>query len=1479
MERSPLAWLVILLLAVPSAHALCGVSQIPLSQYNRFEVAIHDSNGAIDFNTLRSLFPAKVSKLDVNSTVIADPSMKSYYVDDFNGYAADPKTSDLFINRSTSKGAPFLIAGVVASEMRIAKDTPNGPGYGEMLHEHYTGRAETSVWNVQGMKTAASAMYDNFKLLTGMESILSHSPRIVNVLRSGDFNVVIVCASNICNQEVYSLFTKYLNIGTSSEMFAEFGITSMWNKVLPSSFKRSVRATALKIKSTTPVSKFIDKWNVLAEHVPGVRKIETFQDQIMNDVAKQSDDVKQAYVQCLLTNKCSGLEDAKILEKLTPEQKARLARALTESSVALEDLSKVLSSPEVRAHLDDALRAMSPTQREQTVVALKTYDSLASGLDDAARQQLDDILERAAKGEPVDDLVKEFAEKYGARRQTFAALQKALFSQDVMERLSPSYREILNLAKKTGASESAVYKGLDDVLRAAAEGKADPNTLVAIFMKDTGIPNSPELKSAIESLVSNAKSTGFLQDYVTASQMLGESGSLRLQQILAGTYTGELSQSQAIASLQALTSKPLNAGAIQALLQNPEEVKNLVALRDFYSALQSADHGSLEIIAKQLEGAGYPDLAKALTAKDFTTFADTLSNMPDEDWTYLRSFFANARSTSADVQRASTELQKIAPLDFGLAGATREWTADLLQDGALRRVFKEGVVVPGLMYIVRSGFLQTSQQIPGAVVGFSNLGALAGPYHVPKEWKFTRIAPTEGQMGDDAFVDILIGGGSDPGDFFKTVLSIFPWSMLEDTVFHGHQPGIMSAFVVGKQQERMYEMGPSLVSLAVAEKSCPTCTLSSLGNGHFVFSAQGASVTGSVVEAQRDNIGATSIVFAHHDNIDFGDASVDIAKAATDGEACEQKCTVVRSLRKLSGNLLGDPTRAAFVATFLESLGYTAFGPGFLVFDMPIQMKLYGGCHDCVDTWGGYYIHSFVPYVKQSDETSILANNPSASITDAIHRLIPVASLGSLGNELNKFASKLKANELEKGAPYVDFYLNNFDSGELLFTKLVSVVMGPGEQMPSKYSEQGSIVLGKGGHRLVINTKNGTVSMDGNTLISAPDHVRLYSVDPEVPGIVIPATLVVTSFAHSPAITAHSRADYSFDDNAFISCVKSHFADLNAGDITLKEAFGDIIEVHTTTGQIAFGKTGSTATTQGWSGKMSVVDVDGADKSYAVEGDAVDFGIEGNELTLKTNHKVLGMLDSVVFQNGVIIRKGNYLLVWRKWLVRVVAQDIGRVDMIPNEKNGTVLPQFVPKPDASPQTKQDVKRLNELIKQMGGITAVDAQHGYFQLFDKNGQLWMRYYDADTNKFVEAPVTGMHQDPNDPSTFIVDTPKGQYRVSLPIDSNGAVHLKIDGKDLGIVTRMQGPNGALIYDPNNGTWSLLNGLIAGLSKAFSNGIKISFNGAGYANMTPANYSNIYRNISPMSHSGISLPLLDGWEVAALLVALAAVYAITR
>jgi len=142
-------------------------------------------------------------------------------------------------------------------------------------------------------------------------------------------------------------------------------------------------------------------------------------------------------------------------------------------------------------------------------------------------------------------------------------------------------------------------------------------------------------------------------------------------------------------------------------------------------------------------------------------------------------------------------------------------------------------------------------------------------------------------------------------------------------------------------------------------------------------------------------------------------------------------------LRKISGNILGDPSRAAFVATLLESLGYTAFGPGFLVFDMPIQMKLYGGCHDCVDTWGGYYIHSFVPNAQES-EASIIGSStdPSKSVLDAVRRLVPAASLGGLQEELNKFASKIKANELEKGAPYVDFYLSNFNTGELYFTKI-----------------------------------------------------------------------------------------------------------------------------------------------------------------------------------------------------------------------------------------------------------------------------------------------------------------------------------------------------------------------------------------------------------------------------------------------------------
>ena len=1351
MERSVAVWLVILLLALPSAHALCGESRIPLSQYNHFVTAIHDSNGVTDFNTLRSLFPAKVSKLDVNSTVLADPSLQKYYVDDFNGYAADPKSSDLYINRTTSKGGPFLLAGVVSSDLRIAKDTPNGPAYGKMLHEHYSGRAETSIWRAGQRGTAGlSSLAETSAIVTGMKSILNRSPRIVNVLRSGDFNVVIVCASNICNQEVYSLFTKYLNIGTSAEMFAEWGTTAVWNKVLPSSFKKNIRTAAMKLKQNTKVSSFIERWNKMAEHVPGMKKISTLQDQALDDIAKQSDEVKQAYLSCLTAGMCSDLENAEVLSKLTPEQRARLARAITESSLTVDQLAEVLNSPELRDKLDDFVRvATDPDKWRDTI----------------------------GKYSKVQEVLGDQASK------------------------------------------------LDDIVDKLATGTADPKELENYL---------DELKSIYSDLPQSSK--------------------------------------RKLSPLLPKSNKPASDRFAELVLDYAHSVR---PAQDVFSSIHQS--AAVEILAKQLEGAGYKDLAEALTAKDFPTFLATLDKMDDTQRARLVALLKNAKTSASNLGRVSTELQKLDPIDFGLAGAMREWTGDMMSEGAIRRVLKESIVIPGLMYVVRTGFLQTRQQIPGAVVGFSNLGALAGPFPVPKEWKFTRITPTAGTLGDDAFVDVLINGGSDPGDFFKTVLSsVFPWSALEDTIFRGHQPKILDAFVVGREQERMYSMGPSLVSLAVAEKSCPTCVISALGNGHFVLSASGASVTGSVVEAQRDDIGTTSIVFAHHSDIDFGDASVNIAEAAHNGESCEHKCAVVKSLRSISGSILGDPSRAAFVATLLESLGYTAFGPGFLVFDMPIQMKLYGGCHDCVDTWGGYYVHSFVPNAQASKESIIgSGSDPSKSVLDAVRRLVPVASLGGLQEELNKFASKIRANELEKGAPYVDFYLHNFNTGELYFTKIVEAVMASSEQMPSKYSEQGSIVLGKGKHRMIVNTKDGTVSMDGNVLISSPDHVRLYSVDPSIPGIVIPATLVVTSFEHSPAIVAHDTKRYNFEDNAFVSCVSSHFADINTGDITLKEAFGDLVEVHSTDGQITFNKDGAQATTAKWAGRLGLVDVDGRDKSYAVEGDTADFDVEGNQFTLTSKHRVLGMLDSVVFENGVVIRKGDYLLVWRKWLVRVLADDVAKVTMRPHEENGTVIPRFVPKPDASPQSVKDINRLNKLIKQMGGITSIDADRGYFQLFDKNGQLWMRFYDQDRNQYVEAPVNGMYQDPNDPSTFIVDTPNGQFHISLPTGPNGEVHLTINGNDLGTVTRMQGPKGALIYDPNTGTWSLLNGLIAGLNKAFSNGIKISFNGAGYANMTPANYANIYKRISPLHQRGISVPLFDGWELAVLLILVAAVY----
>jgi hypothetical protein len=146
---------------------------------------------------------------------------------------------------------------------------------------------------------------------------------------------------------------------------------------------------------------------------------------------------------------------------------------------------------------------------------------------------------------------------------------------------------------------------------------------------------------------------------------------------------------------------------------------------------------------------------------------------------------------------------------------------------------------------------------------------------------------------------------------------------------------------------------------------------------------------------------------------------------------------------------------------------------------------------------------------------------------------------------------------------------------------------------------------------------------------------------------------------------------------------------------------------------------------------------------------------------------------------------------------------------------------------------------------------------------------------------EHNIISMTQSPTDPHTIIVKTESGDMNISVKTDSDGNPYLAVNDVLKGMVQFMQGAKGALAYDPQTGTYSLIAGLLTPLAEAFKSGLHISVDSSGNVSATPYNYAFTMRPVNPYSQSpqGISLPLMDDLGVALLVMALAAIYVLMK
>ncbi len=687
-----------------------------------------------------------------------------------------------------------------------------------------------------------------------------------------------------------------------------------------------------------------------------------------------------------------------------------------------------------------------------------------------------------------------------------------------------------------------------------------------------------------------------------------------------------------------------------------------------------------------------------------------------------------------NASRITKRMADQAPITSTIAGTINDKIAERFGGGRAKTAAAQYTLTPVAYYIAKRAILPHENPFEGSgayhVPGFKIISAGSG-LKLPQSWQVSVINPPKDGGFVDSFVDIIINNGSDPGDAFKSVLTLSGLGIINKVLqrtLHSSIPLFMT-----EEDSRLYSTGPAIVAFGTATKDCPSCVFSGRDGVATMSSAPQMPFLGSVVEnSDQKTSGSTAIVFGHHVNFRLGDGgNLDIVQAKREGRSCYETCPLVAN--KWAREFLGDnPARAMFIASYLQSLSAVAGGWG--IFPSAFAMYyLMGDCTSCVDTEGGYYLHIRAPPTKDAQQIF------DATAQDALSPVLNKASviLGSfsetLGKEINAFRDRALAESIRNNGAYVQFHLNGVSHGELHPVGVVEFWSKPKEMVPTTMNTKGSIAGdASGGKHVVFDKENGEMRVNGETVIHQPDLVRLAYVDDRVPGIVVPAWLIVSEFTADPAFVA-TKDGYAVRDQGFLHCFVSHIPDGKPTTEFFQSIMGRLVYVATSKGQVQFGNQRAFVVTPRWSGIVNRLEVH---PGYDVTVDASqiqvkDTNSDENAIQISLSHRELnaGTLVSMIFENGAIYYSDGKLYVHVRSLVHFPGNYVQSVSLSPNRDKNGFLAKFTPTPDAPDDVKRQIDRMNKIIEQMGGFSSVLAQNGAFAIVrDANGNLVLRIVD-------------------------------------------------------------------------------------------------------------------------------------------------------
>ncbi|MDD5148661.1 MAG: hypothetical protein PHH08_04325, partial [Candidatus ainarchaeum sp.] len=571
-------------------------------------------------------------------------------------------------------------------------------------------------------------------------------------------------------------------------------------------------------------------------------------------------------------------------------------------------------------------------------------------------------------------------------------------------------------------------------------------------------------------------------------------------------------------------------------------------------------------------------------------------------------------------------------------------------------------------------------------VGFEGLSA----YQLPDSWTAAKLYLGETNLYNDAFIEFFANSGSDEGDLFAQVLNVLPWKMVLNEVSDKFNPLKDKYDTATGRGPSGYRSNVENVALfSQTGNECKTCkwnyTTSNFnqqtGAGDVKISLgtrEGLSniLLEDVISDDAKEKGTTLVSFAHHMNIDWegpeksdsSETNLDLVDAKKNDKTCAavlDKMPVVGWFGKISG---GKPSRVGAALAFGETLGYAIIGWPGLMGSIIQQTLIAPEFQDCVDDVEGYYIHIFAPAAEQEKKTASPNQLGTEKATDIIQNVTnSVLGPQKEGDKSKTFVDVVKDKVRDETAKLADnanaksvlqamveaknYTTGNFGGKQLFF------FWYKGEQNVVRYDKTRKALIKDPDSDIdiAVDNEKGRITVDGNQVITSPDHVRLAAPNGNIPAWEIPQRITKIGLPAGSierifqmGINSEMVVDTSTaTGKRVLDCIKAGVLEqtgLSLDSYNLSDAFGKVKSVVSDSHpSIVADEVTKTITAEGTPREI-------------VYGDSAALSIKANrEIELFSNAAGegllrVGRLESIQFENGVIVYKPetNELLVWLK---------------------------------------------------------------------------------------------------------------------------------------------------------------------------------------------------------------------------------------